>query len=122
MYVGLGCNMGNMDIKEIFKLSWTKIIITFILPLTFWYGTVYDFDYTVTESVGKPNVVYEAWKVYPVPLILYVPFAILDRFSVSQRVVGDNPLLNDALTIVVTVIVNYLLVCLILYVYGKFRK
>ncbi len=112
-----------MDTKQFLKPTWIKIAITLIIPLTLWYGTVYDFDYSAPEPIGKPNLVYQTWKVYFIPLIVNIPFTIYSwSFKLeSQRVVSDNFVLTDTITFIVSILVNYLLACSLIFLYSKIK-
>lgn len=108
-----------MGIKHFLKPSWLKIILTLIFPLTIWYGTVYEFDYSAQGQVGKPNLVYQSFRMHHYPQIVTIPFSILNWFQSAERVTRDNYVFTDIVTFTISLAVNYLIVSLLIFLYKK---
>lgn len=109
-----------MSFKKIFRFQKIKIIFTFFIPLTLWYGTVYRFEDKIT---GKP-IAYKVWKIYPFPQIINIPMIIKNWFGVYQRVISDTYITDGLITILVSLFVNYLISCILfsLFSFLKTKK
>ncbi|MDP2653078.1 MAG: hypothetical protein Q8Q08_03495 [Candidatus Omnitrophota bacterium] len=99
---------------DIFRPTWPRIILAFLVPAMFWYGMVYE---TSPGWHGKPDIHYLAWRFTPVPLIFVFPEMWFHR--AYQRIVTDNFFHNYLITLAASFPLNYALAC---GVNGLFRK
>lgn len=106
-----------MKLRDFFKLTIWKIILMLIIP----FYLVYNIQISMTIS-GPPAW----WGFYIdfVPLIISIPWIIYNHFFTIQATPLNSTQsnLNFLLAIIIPLIINYLIACLIIFVYNKIRK
>ncbi len=106
-----------MTVKEFLKPTKWKIILTFIIPFYIAYIKQYAM---VIEGPG----VWWAFTFGFIPLIILIPGTIYSYFF---RGIYQTPLtrseeaIQALLMIMTTLIINYLIACLIIFLYNKFK-
>ncbi len=92
-----------MCLRSVFRPRLAAIVLAWCLPLTLWHGVMYATDYKVSVPIGKPNHIYSAWRVHPVPPAVYLAFALYESIIPKQRLMADPWIRNEAVTIAASV-------------------
>lgn len=108
--------------KQFFKPTWAKIILMLLVPIYF--GYVIEFG-SPSATGSTLDIVFQGWRFSPLPYIALFFGAISvilgeERFfaGISQFNPGET-VWYFCLEIVLPLVINYLLACVLVFVYRK---
>jgi len=109
-----------MDLKEFFKPTKWKLILTFFIP----FYLTYTLNYQMA-MIGQESVWWQ-WTFAPIPLVVCYFSSIYMSLS---GFIGQQPgfVVQDKILMFVTnyilpILINYIIVCLLIYLYKKYKK
>jgi len=108
----------NIKIREFFKPTWWKIVITLLIPFYLTYTIQYGMN-----NIMDSNVWWGFDNGYS-PLIILIPTMIyVYFFKTFATPLGSYMQIFQFLSyIIIPLIVNYLIACLIVHIYKKFKS